>query len=280
MWTLFVTTIMGIVEGLTEFVPVSSTGHLIITGDLFHFSSLFRSSDPKTAMDCFEVVIQLGAILAVVFLYWPRFASLFNFKKTEGFNGSRGWTMLIVTSIPAAVLGVLVYHPMKQYLFRPIPVVIALAVGAIGIILAEKFKPQAKVKSLDEMNWKHALYVGLFQCFSLWPGMSRAASTIVGGMIGKMDRTVAAEYSFLAAVPIMFAATAKDLYETRHALTGADMPLFFIGFGVSFIVAIIAVKTFIKLLQKWTLLPFAYYRLAFSAIFAILLATKLITVSQ
>jgi undecaprenyl-diphosphatase len=178
------------------------------------------------------------------------------------------------------MMGVLVYHPMKQYLFRPIPVVIALAVGAVGIILAERFKPQANVKSLDEMNWKHALYVGLFQCFSLWPGMSRAASTIVGGMIGKLDRTVAAEYSFLAAVPIMFAATAKDLFETRHALTGADMPLFFIGFGVSFIVAIIAVKTFIKLLQKWTLLPFAYYRLAFCAIFVILLAAKLITVSK
>jgi undecaprenyl-diphosphatase len=280
MWAIIVTTIMGIVEGVTEFIPVSSTGHLIITGDLLKFSSLFHSSDQKMAADCFEVVIQLGAILAVVFLYWNRFAGLFNFKKTEGFYGFRGWVMLFLTSLPAAVMGVIVYKPMKHYLFQPIPVVIALAVGAIAILLVEKFKPQSDVKSLDDMKWHHALYVGFFQCFSLWPGMSRSASTIMGGMLSRMDRMVAAEYSFLAAVPIMFAATAKDLYETREALTKTDWPLFAIGFGVSFIVAVLAVQTFIKLLSRCTLRPFAYYRLAVAAIFAILAFTKIITVAK
>jgi undecaprenyl-diphosphatase len=272
MWEYFVAIILGIVEGLTEFVPVSSTGHLIIVGNLLGFTG-------ETA-DCFEVVIQLGAILAVVFLYWGRFKGLLDFKKKTGFYGLRGWFLLFLTCLPAGIMGVLVYKPMKAYLFHPIPVTIALAVGAIGILLAERFKPQPNVKTLDELGWRHALYVGLFQCFSLWPGMSRSASTIVGGMLSKIDRTVAAEYSFLAAVPIMFAATAKDLYENRNILCATDAPVFAVGFVVSFIVAAIAMKTFIKLLQRWTLAPFAYYRLAFAAIFGTLLALKLITLSE
>jgi undecaprenyl-diphosphatase len=269
MWEIIVAAIMGVVEGLTEFVPVSSTGHLIIVGNLLRFTD-------ETAK-CFEVVIQLGAILSVVFLYWGRFKGLFNFRKTGGFYGIRGWWLLFLTSLPAAVAGVVIYKPMKAYLFHPIPVVIALAVGAIGILLAEKFKPVPNVKSLDELNWRHALSVGLFQCLSLWPGMSRAASTIVGGMFSRLDRMIAAEYSFLAAVPIMFAATAKDLYENRDALCKEDIPVFAVGFVVSFIVAVIAIKTFIKLLGKWTLKPFAYYRLVLAAVFAVLVWMKVIT---
>ncbi len=269
MREIIIAAILGVVEGLTEFVPVSSTGHLIIVGNLLKFTG-------QTAK-CFEVVIQLGAILSVVFLYWSRFKGLFNFRQTKGFYGLRGWWLLFLTSLPAAIAGVLVYKPMKEYLFHPIPVVIALALGAIGILLAEKFRPTPKVKSLDDLNWRHALSVGLFQCISLWPGMSRAASTIVGGMFSKLDRTIAAEYSFLAAVPIMFAATAKDLYESRNALSANDIPVFAVGFIVSFIVAVIAIKTFIKLLGKWTLKPFAYYRLVFAAVFAILLWMKVIT---
>jgi undecaprenyl-diphosphatase len=155
MWEIIVAAIMGVVEGLTEFVPVSSTGHLIIVGNLLKFTD-------ETAK-CFEVVIQLGAILSVVFLYWGRFKGLFNFRQAGGFYGIRGWWLLFLTSLPAAVAGVVIYKPMKTYLFHPIPVVIALAVGAIGILMAEKYKPAPKVKSLDELNWRHALSVGLFQ---------------------------------------------------------------------------------------------------------------------
>lgn len=146
---IIIAAILGIVEGLTEFVPVSSTGHLIIAGNLLKFTD-------ETAK-CFEVVIQLGAILSVVFLYWGRFKGLFNFRRTSGFNGLRGLWLLFLTSLPASIAGVLIYKPMKEYLFHPIPVVVALAVGAIGILLAEKFRPAPKVNSLDELNWRHAL---------------------------------------------------------------------------------------------------------------------------
>jgi len=273
MWLIFVAVVLGIVEGLTEFVPVSSTGHMIIVGDLLGFTG-------KRA-ECFEVVIQLGAILAVVIIYWERFLGLFTFKTAEGtpvtgFRGKREWMLLLVTSIPAIILGKLIHGYMKEHLFHPIPVTIALAVGAIFILFAEKFRPKSDTDSLDGISWKQALVVGLFQCLSLWPGMSRSASTIIGGMFAKLDRKVAAEYSFLAAVPIMFVASAYDLYKTRDDLCRDDIPLFTVGFIVAMIVAGIAVKTFIKLLQHWTLVPFAVYRLIFAGVFGALVWTGIV----
>jgi undecaprenyl-diphosphatase len=276
MW-LIIAIVMGIVEGITEFVPISSTGHLIITGNLLGFTG------PKA--DCFEVFIQLGAILAVVVLYTDRFTGLFNFKrnaqnraqgKPTDFSGWKGILLLFLTTLPALVVGKLIHHTMKEYLFWPKPVILALAVGAIGIILAEKFKPKPTTDSLERITPRQAFMVGLFQCLSMWPGMSRAACTIVGGMLGKMDRKIAAEYSFLAAVPLMFAASAYDLYQTRSLLSREDVPLFTIGFLVSFVVAAIAIKTFIKLLQRWTLIPFAVYRLGIAALFAVLVLLGMI----
>jgi len=267
----FIALVMGIVEGLTEFVPVSSTGHLIIAGNLLGFTG--------KAADCFEVVIQLGAILAVVVLYYQRFGGLFVASPTDGepkFRGLREWILLGLTTAPALVAGVLVHKPMKEYLFKPAPVVAALAVGAILIIVVEKLKPQAKTDNLDKLTYGQALFIGLFQCISLWPGMSRAAATIMGGMICRLERRVAAEYSFLAAVPVMFAATAYDLYKTRNDLCRADLVHFAIGFIVSYFVAMAAVKTFIKLLQRWTLIPFAVYRLVLAAVFAALVFTRTI----
>lgn len=267
MWIIFVAVVLGIVEGITEFVPISSTGHMIIVGNLLGFTG--------EKAGCFEVFIQLGAILAVVILYWDRFAGLFRFKAADGtapagFYGKREWLLLFLTTLPALFAGKLIHGFMKEHLFKPWPVVLALAVGAIGIILAEKFRPKPKTESLDGITWQQALGVGLFQCISLWPGMSRAASTIVGGMFCRMERKVAAEYSFLAAVPIMFAATAYDLWKTRGSLSADDAPMFVVGFVVSLIVAGIAVKTFIRLLQRWSLLPFAVYRLIFAGVFVLL----------
>jgi undecaprenyl-diphosphatase len=277
MHQIIIAIIQGIVEGLTEFVPVSSTGHLIITGHLLGFTG--------DKAECFEIFIQLGAILAVVVLYTERFTNLFRlkstkitdvFNKTTGFSGWRGIGLLVITCIPAVIWGVLFHKIMKTYLFSPVPVLIALVVGAIGIILAERFLPKSKTESLDDITWKQALTVGLFQCISLWPGMSRAACTIIGGMLGRMNRKTSAEYSFLAAVPIMVAASAKELWSSRELLVREDIPIFAVGFIVSFIVAAIAIKTFIQFLQKWTLVPFAVYRLIFAGIFGILIFLKVV----
>ncbi|SIN75599.1 undecaprenyl-diphosphate phosphatase [Halodesulfovibrio marinisediminis] len=258
MTELFSATILGIIEGLTEFLPVSSSGHLIITGHLLDYTG------PKAAV--FEVFIQLGAILAVVVLYLNRFLGLLKNTPEIPFSGIRGLWMLFLTSLPASILGLLLSGYIKTYLFNPITVSFALAVGAIFILWVEKYAPDNKnsettYQSLDDMTPKLALGIGCFQCLALWPGFSRSASTIMGGMLLGTRRTLAAEYSFLAAVPIMFAATGYDVLKNYQLFTTADLPFFTVGFVVSFISALIAVKTFITLVGKMTFKPFAWYRL-------------------
>jgi undecaprenyl-diphosphatase len=259
---LWIAVILGIVEGITEFLPVSSTGHLILAGSLVNFTG------EKAA--CFEVFIQLGAILAVVVLYYQRFLHLVpvstDWLHEKGFAGLRGVSLLLMTSFPALIAGALAHKTIKTYLFTPLTVMLALGVGGIAIILAEKFKPEASSDSLDDLTYKQALFIGVFQCFSLWPGMSRAASTIIGGLFSGLDRRLAAEYSFLAAVPIMIAATLYDLYKTWHLLSAADFSFFAVGFVVSFVSAILAVKAFIGMLQRWTLVPFAVYRIVIAPV--------------
>lgn len=256
MADLWIAVIMGIVEGLTEFLPVSSTGHLIIAGDLLNFTGNKAS--------CFDVFIQLGAILAVVVLYWQRFIHLLPFgtpRVAGGFSGIRGIALLGLTTLPALVSGYLAHHAIKAYLFRPSTVALALAVGGIGILLAEKYKPQSKVFELDQMGYLQAFMVGCFQCLALWPGMSRSASTIIGGLFSGLDRKTAAEYSFLAAVPVMVAATSYDLLKSWKFLEAQDIMFFAVGFFVSFVSAALAIKVFIGLVQRWSLAPFAYYRI-------------------
>lgn len=263
MGDLWVAVILGIVEGLTEFIPVSSTGHLIVVGKMLGFYG------EKAA--CFEVFIQLGAILAVVMLYWRRFVALIptnlNFRSEfSGFSGFRGIFLLALTTFPALVLGALTHSYIKHYLFGPITVALALALGGLGILAAEKYKPEAKVRSLDDIDWKIALSVGLFQCLSLWPGVSRAGGTIIGGLLSGMDRKSATEYSFLAAVPVMIAAVSYDLYKSWSLLKWDDISFFAVGFVVSFISAALAIKTFIAAVQRWSLAPYAWYRLAIAPI--------------
>lgn len=263
MTDLWVAAIMGIVEGLTEFLPVSSTGHLIIAGNLLDFTGEKAS--------CFDVFIQLGAILAVVVLYWRRFVDLVPFRSHSpshdvGFNGSRGLVLLALTTLPALVMGFFAHRAIKLYLFGPVTVALALGIGGIAILVAEKYKPRSKVLELDELSYGQALAVGFFQCVAMWPGMSRSASTIVGGLLWGLDRKVATEYSFLAAVPVMMAAVSYDLYKEWHLLRFSDFGFFAVGFLVSFISAAIAVKTFIALVQRWSLAPYAWYRLAIAPI--------------
>ncbi|MGD0383870.1 MAG: undecaprenyl-diphosphate phosphatase, partial [Thermoguttaceae bacterium] len=249
--------IMGIVEGITEFLPISSTGHLILTDHLLGFKQLVGEDFAKA----FEVIIQLGAILAIVAAYPRRFLGLLNFREEKGFSGLHGISLLVITSIPAALLGFAVEKHIDKYLFSPTTVAVALAVGAIWILAVEWFSPKPKKEGVDSLTWKEALSVGLFQCLSLWPGMSRSASTILGGMISGVERKTATEYSFFAAVPIMIAATLYKLIKIHHSLTPDRFMMLAIGFVVSFIFAWLAVKVFISFLSRHTLVPFGWYRL-------------------
>lgn len=270
MDSLFSAVVLGVVEGLTEFLPISSTGHLILA------NSLLGISGQKIAT--FDVVIQLGAILAVVALYWRRFlglvapamvaaepdpviSQLTSPGRKPRFVGLRGLFLLFLTSLPAALLGLATHDLIKAHLFGPSTVAWALGAGAVVILVVEALRPKLRFKELDDMTPLLALGIGCFQCLALWPGFSRSAATIMGGMILGARRTMAAEYSFIAAVPIMVAATGLELLKNLSSFSGSDLAFLAIGFLVSFVSAWAAVKWFIALLGKSTLRPFAYYRL-------------------
>ncbi|OGP50849.1 MAG: undecaprenyl-diphosphatase [Deltaproteobacteria bacterium RBG_13_43_22] len=261
MFDYWTAVLLGLVEGLTEFIPVSSTGHLILAGHLLHFKG--------RVAETFDIVIQLGAILAVVILYRQRFIGLLpqkgwlnRSKGNAGFSGFQGCLLLGLTTLPALIMGKSAYPYIKGYLFNPSSVAVALAVGALGILAVEKWRPGIKADSLDAVGWLQALIIGLFQCLSMWPGISRAGATIIGGLLSGLDRKTAAEYSFLAAVPVMVAATGYDLYKTWSQFQEGDLIFLGIGFAVSFVIAYFTVAAFIRILGRWTLKPFAWYRIA------------------
>jgi undecaprenyl-diphosphatase len=250
--------LLGVVEGLTEFIPVSSTGHLILAGDLLGFESLVGEGRAKT----FEIFIQLGAILAVVVAYPHRFGGLLRLRDNSGFTGLRGLSLLLLTSLPAGLLGLLARGPIRDHLFQPLTVAAGLAAGAVWILIVERWPPRERRAGLDQLRWQDALAVGLFQCLALWPGMSRSSSTILGGMMLGMERKTAAEYSFFAAVPLLTAASLYELYKSRSTLSAADVPCFAVGFVVSYLFAWLSVRYFIRFLSQHTLAVFGWYRLA------------------
>lgn len=255
--------LLGIVEGVTEFLPVSSTGHLILAGHLLGFTGERAAT--------FEICIQLGAILAIVLLYQDVFRNLFNFQSRRGFAGTRGLLLLALTTLPALLAGALVHGVIKRHLFNTTTVAIGLGVGGAAMVWIERALPRPRCYSLGALRWSDALYVGLFQCLALWPGTSRSAATILGGMCLGLERKTAAEYSFLAAVPVLCAAALLDLYKSRHLLQASDLPLFAIGFVVSFLAAWVSVKGFLRLLVSRTLIPFGWYRIALAVVvFAVL----------
>lgn len=254
---LFKTVIMGIVEGATEFLPVSSTGHLIITGDLLGFLT-------KEKRDVFEIVIQLGAILAVVWQYRVKFthvAAHLNESKSQQFILN-----LFIAFLPLAIIGLAFHHQIKALLFNPKSVAIALIVGGFIILWIEKKLPKVTIHHVDDMNWKHALKVGFAQAIALIPGASRAGSTIIGGMLFGLSRTVATEFSFFLAVPVMFAATAYDLFRSRDLLAADDLLIFFIGFFTAFIAALVVIKVLIRYVANHDFTAFAWYRIVFGAL--------------
>ena len=249
--------VMGIVEGLTEFLPVSSTGHLILTGELLQFTG----DRAKT----FEVFIQFGAVLAVLVLYRNRFAKLLNFKVGKG--SGLNFIHILLAMAPAGVFAVLLHSIIKQYLFSPQTVLIGLVAGGLLMIAADRSKRQVSAEELDDITYRQALAIGFFQVLALWPGFSRSGSTISGGMLFGASQKAAAEFTFIVSVPIMAGASGIDLLKSREFLTMADLPLFLVGFIAAFIVGMLAVVTFINLMKKLRLSWFAYYRFALAALF-------------
>ncbi len=253
MGIIWIAVLLGIVEGVTEFIPVSSTGHLIVAGRLLGFQGERAST--------FEIFIQLGAILAVVLLEWRRFLGLLRPGGAGGFAGLRGCGLLAVTTAPALVAGYLFHDLIKRHLFTPGTVAVALLAGGVGILLIENYLPAAVTATVDELGWTQALCIGLFQCLALWPGVSRSAATIIGGLVLGVERKAAVTYSFLAAVPVMVAATLYDLLKSRELLVAGDIVPFAVGFLVALLAAAVAVRSFVALLGRFTLRPFGWYRI-------------------
>ena len=257
--------ILGVVEGLTEFLPVSSTGHLIIAGHLLGFVGDKAAS--------FQIAIQLGAILAVGLLYWRRFARLvpgrarFSMKPRSAMDGWSGVWRIALATFPALLVGYLARHAIMEQLFNPEAVTLALAVGGVAILLVERFIARSASNAVDTLTLSQALGIGLFQILALWPGTSRAAATIIGAMLVGLDRKSAAEFSFLIAVPVLFAASGYELIAMRDELGAEDAFALGIGFFVSFLVALIAVKGFVRFLERGKLTPFAWYRILVAPIF-------------
>jgi undecaprenyl-diphosphatase len=252
--------LLGVVEGLTEFLPVSSTGHLILVSDLLGIN------DEKGKV--FDIVIQLGAILAVCWEFRARFTRAFSGLATDPVQ-QRFAGNLAVAFVPAAVVGLLFQSQIKAYLFNPVSVAVALVVGAVAIFAIERWYKRhgaPRVNTVDEMTWKDALKVGLAQCLSLIPGTSRSGATIMGGMVFGLSRQAATEFSFFLSVPIMFAATGYQVVKYRALFTAADVGPFAVGFIVSFVSALIAVKALIRYVAHHDFNAFAWYRIALGAV--------------
>jgi undecaprenyl-diphosphatase len=248
--------LLGVVEGITEFLPISSTGHLIIVSDWLGLN------DEKGKV--FDIVIQLGAILAVCWEYRARFTKAFSGLARDPVQ-QRFAVNLFVAFLPAAIVGLAFQKKIKAYLFNPTSVAIALIVGALVIFAVERWYKKhgaPRVVSVDDMDWKDALKVGIAQCFALIPGTSRSGATIMGGMMFGLSRQVATEFSFFLAVPIMFAATGYQLVKYGELLTADDLPVFAVGFVVSFVFALIAVKALIRYVAHHDFRAFAWYRIA------------------
>jgi undecaprenyl-diphosphatase len=245
-----------VVEGLTEFLPVSSTGHLIIVSDFLGLN------DEKGKV--FDIVIQLGAILAVCWEFRVRIAKAFSGLRSDTVQ-QRFAVNLFVAFLPAAIVGLAFQSQIKKYLFNPTSVAVALIAGAIVIFAVERWyrmKGEARVMSVYDMSWRDALMVGLAQCLSLIPGTSRSGATIMGGMAFGLSRSVATEFSFFLAIPIMFAATGYQVVKYRALLSMDDLANIAVGFVVSFVFALVAVKGLIRYVAHHDFKAFAWYRIA------------------
>ena len=261
--------ILGLVEGLTEFAPVSSTGHMIIVDDMWLQSEDFLG---KYGANTFKVVIQLGSILAVVVTFKDRFIDLLGMgriksKLSNQTGGRLKLSQVIVGLIPAGVFGVFLEDYIDEHLFSTETVLIGLVIGAIFMIIADRFGPKnPKIQSVDQITYKQALTIGLIQCFSLWPGFSRSGSTISGGVLIGLSHRAAADFTFIMAVPIMAGASFLSLLKNWQYMTVDALPFFIAGFVSAFIFALVSIRFFLKLIDKIKLVPFAIYRILLALI--------------
>lgn len=262
--------ILGFVEGMTEFAPVSSTGHLIIVDDMWLKSQEFLGKYPANT---FKIIIQLGSILAVVVVFWKRLFSLVGLYKIEGQQASSSFNLLhvIIGMLPAVLFGFAFKDLIDDYLFGVETVIYALVAGSILMIVADKFGPQQpKVNSLDEITYLQALKIGFVQCLSLWPGFSRSGATISGGVLFGLNHRVAADFTFIMAVPIMFGASLVSVLKNWDTLSMDYLSFYIVGFISAFVFALISIRFFLKLISRIKLMPFAIYRLVLAAILAII----------
>jgi undecaprenyl-diphosphatase len=263
---LIKTIIIGLVEGLTEFLPISSTGHIILAEQLLNFEG--------PAGKVFEIVIQLGAILAICVLYYAKiFATVAGVVRREA-TSIRFATAVIVAFLPAAVIGVALHKYIKALLDKPIVVAVAFIVGGIAILVIERYAQRPRIKSVDDIDWKTALFVGFCQCLAMVPGVSRSGATIMGARVLRVDRASSAEFSFFLAIPTMLGATVYDLYRNWKTLDWQGGGLIAIGFVVAFLSALVVVKPFVRFVSRHGFGVFAWYRIAVGALALVLLVMR------
>jgi undecaprenyl-diphosphatase len=259
--------ILGMVEGLTEFAPVSSTGHMIVVDDMWLKSKDFLT---KYVANTFKVVIQLGSILAVVVVFRQRFIDMLGLKRNkdsnEGTGGRLKLSQVIVGLLPAGILGVLFEDYIDEHLFTTNTVLVGLAIGAVLMIVADKYalknqNQKPVIESVDQITYKQAFTIGLIQCLSLWPGFSRSGATISGGVLIGLSYRAAADFTFIMAVPIMAGASGISLLKNWEYFTMDAMPFFVVGFISAFVFAMLSIRFFLKIIEKVRLTPFAIYRL-------------------
>jgi undecaprenyl-diphosphatase len=258
---LLVAAILGLVEGLTEFLPVSSTGHLIVAGSLLKFTG--------ERAKLFEIVIQAGAIVAVCWEYRARLFAVARGLPRER-AAQRFVLNLLIAFLPAAVLGLAFGSAIKARLFAPVPVAGAFIAGALVILWAERrqrARPDSiRIRSVDELSWADALKIGFAQAFALIPGTSRSGATIIGGMLFGLSRQAATEFSFFLAIPTLFAATGYDLVKNRHLLSTGDLSMIAVGFAVAFVSAFFTIRALLRYVAHHDFVPFAWYRIAFGLV--------------
>lgn len=272
-WAIFVAIILGIVEGLTEFAPVSSTGHMIIVDDLWLKSKELFSPD---VANTFKIVVQLGSILAVVVVFWDRLWSLIGIERKGIKKQSEGQSLklpvVIVGLIPATVLGFLFEDFIDKHLFSIETVLIGLIGGSFLMIAADLLHMNKKrvTHTVDQLSYKQALIMGLFQCIALWPGFSRSGSTISGGVIAGISHRASADFTFIMAVPIMLGASGLSIFKNWEYMTPEALPFFIAGFISAFLFALLSIRFFLALISKVQLVPFAIYRIVLGVILMII----------
>jgi undecaprenyl-diphosphatase len=257
LWTAVQALILGIVEGLTEFLPISSTGHQIIVADLIGFGGERAAA--------FNIIIQLGAILAVVWEFRVKILQIVTGLPTQR-NAQRFTANLLIAFLPAVVLGVILADKIHEYLFNPITVAMALVIGGFIMLWAEKRQHVVRVEHVDDMHWTDALKIGCAQCLAMIPGTSRSGSTIIGGLLFGLSRKAATEFSFFLAMPTMVGAAVYSGYKYKDAFQSADLPVIAIGFVTSFVFAMIAVRSLLKFIANHSYAVFAWYRIVFGLI--------------